>query len=59
MQLENMIEIQSVKIEDAVKKLNVNAVVNSANPSLMGSHSNVDYAIHNAVDTIKNQQGFG
>ena len=37
MQLENMIEIQSVKIEDAVKKLNVNAVVNSANPSLMGS----------------------
>jgi O-acetyl-ADP-ribose deacetylase (regulator of RNase III) len=58
MQLENMIEIQSVKIEDAVKKLNVNAVVNSANPSLMGSHSNVDYAIHNAVDTIKNQQGW-
>ena len=58
MQLENMIEIRSVKVEDAVKKLNVNAVVNSANPSLIGSHSNVDYAIHNAVDTIQNQQGW-
>ena len=42
MQLESMIKIREGKIEEVVKKYNIDAVVNCANPSLMGSKSNVN-----------------
>lgn len=51
MQLENMIKIWKGKIEDCVDILQVNAIVNSAHPTLMGSTNHVDGAIHNMVNS--------
>lgn len=53
MQLESMIKIHKGKIEKFVEQYNIDAVVNCANPSLMGSKSNVDNAIHKAVNQSK------
>lgn len=59
MNIESMIEIRKMNIEDAPLVLNVNAVVNCANPTLMGSNSHVDYAIHQAIDNANsNNTGF-
>lgn len=58
MQLESMIKIREGKIEEVVKKYNIDAVVNCANPSLMGSKSNVDKAIHKAVNQSKRQTDY-
>ena len=51
--LESMIKIHKGKIEEFVEQYNIDAVVNCANPSLMGSKSNVDNAIHKAVNQSK------
>lgn len=58
MNLETMIEIKKGKIQDAPEILNVDAVVNCAKPTLMGSRSNVDGAIHSAVDTKNSHSGY-
>ena len=54
MNVASMIEVKKLKIEDAPQMLHVNAVVNCAYPTLMGSDSHVDYAIHQAIDNFNN-----
>lgn len=51
-----MIKIHKGKIEKFVQHYNIDAVVNCANPSLMGSKKNVDGAIHKAVNKSKNKK---
>ena len=40
MSLYSMIEIKKMNIQDAPQRLEVDAIVNCANPTLMGSDSN-------------------
>lgn len=58
MELENMIKIWQGNIEDAVNILKVNAIVNSANPTSMGSKNHVDGAIHDMVNSKSNKKNF-
>lgn len=58
MELENMIKIWRGNIEDAVNILKVNTIVNSANPTLMGSKNHVDGAIHDMVNSKNNEKNF-
>ena len=58
MELENMIKIWQGNIEDAVNILKVNAIVNSANPTLIGSKNHVDGAIHDMVNSKNNKKNF-
>ena len=53
-----MIEIKKMNIQDAPQRLEVDAIVNCANPTLMGSDSNVDGAIHAAVDCVNRERGY-
>ena len=56
--LESMIEIRKGSIETAAQDLVVNAIVNCADPTLMGSDSNVDGAIHRAIDGKAGKKDF-
>lgn len=47
-----------MNIQDAPQRLEVDAIVNCANPTLMGSDSNVDGAIHAAVDCVNRERGY-
>lgn len=58
MNLENIIEIKKGQIQDAPVQYSVDAIVNCAKPTLMGSNSNVDGAIHTAIDNINGSTGF-
>ena len=58
MSLYSMIEIKKMNIQDAPQRLEVDAIVNCANPTLMGSDSNVDGAIHAAVDCVNRERGY-
>lgn len=58
MNLEDIIEIKKGQIQDAPVQYSVNAIVNCAKPTLMGSNSNVDGAIHTAIDNINGSAGF-
>lgn len=58
MRLYSMIEIKKMNIQDAPQRLEVDAIVNCANPTLMGSDSNVDGAIHAAVDCVNRERGY-
>lgn len=58
MNIETMIEIRKGQIQNAPQSLQVDAIVNCANPTLMGSDSNVDGAIHQAIDNENHEQGF-
>lgn len=50
--IKDMIEVWSGDIIDAPAELGAEAVVNAANPTLMGSGENVDGAIHSKIDEI-------
>lgn len=54
----SMIEIKRGQIQNAPRKHEVDAIVNCAKPTLMGSNSNVDGAIHSAIDNKNGQTGF-
>ena len=58
MSLYSMIEIKKMNIQDAPRRLGVDAIVNCAKPTLMGSDSNVDGAIHAAVDCVNRESGY-
>lgn len=58
MSLYSMIEIKKMNIQDAPQRLEVDAIVNCANPTLMGSDSNVDGTIHAAVDCVNRERGY-
>lgn len=54
----SMIEIKRGQIQNAPKKHQADAIVNCAKPTLMGSNSNVDGAIHTAIDNKNGRTGF-
>lgn len=58
MQVEAKLKIYRGKIENIVKDYDIDAVVNCANPSLMGSKNNVDGAIHKAVNKSMGKKNY-
>lgn len=60
--LKDMIKIKNYPIEQAPSQLGVDAVVNAADPTLMGNKKSspptVDYALHKAVDDIHYYSGY-
>ena len=58
MQVEAKLKINRGKIENIVKDYDIDAVVNCANPSLMGSKNNVDGAIHKAVNKSMGKKNY-
>lgn len=58
MQVEAKLKIYRGKIENIVKDYDIDAVVNCANPSLMGSKNNVDGAIHKAVNKSMGKKSY-
>ena len=57
MGLAEMIEVREGKIEQFVKKHNIDSVVNPARPSLMGGRhdGSVDEAIHKKINRLEGQ----
>lgn len=56
-ELRDIIEVKKGYIQDAPREYGVNAIVNAANPTLMGSDSNVDGSIHQAEAHLQKRQG--
>lgn len=52
------IEVGNIADREKLKELKIDAVVNAANPTLMGSDQGVDSAIHKAVDTRNKERGY-
>ena len=57
MSLYSMIEIKKMNIQDAPQRLEVDAIVNCANPTLMGSDSNVDRGNSCSSDCVNREEG--
>lgn len=57
-EIKNMFVICKGNIIETPEKYNVQAIVNCAKPTLMGSDSNVDGAIHRKIDEINNEKGY-
>ena len=55
---ERLIEIETGKIQNAPEEYGVDAIVNSACPTVMGSDSKVDSAIHLEIDKKNGKSGF-
>ena len=56
--IESMIEIRKGSIETASNEFGVDAIVNCADPTLMGSDNNVDGAIHGVIDRRAGESGY-
>jgi O-acetyl-ADP-ribose deacetylase (regulator of RNase III) len=56
--IESMIEIRKGSIETASNEFGVDAIVNCADPTLMGSDNNVDGAIHRVIDRRAGESGY-
>lgn len=55
--IDKIIQIKKGRIENAPRELGVDAIVNAANPTLMGSNENVDGAIHKKIDQLHGKSG--
>lgn len=52
------VETGEIAAKEKLKEKKIDAIVNAANPTLMGSDKGVDGNIHSEMDKRKNQEGF-